>query len=82
MKKIQFIQNDLIDFENTLKSTLIPIKPDHSFVGSLQSRLQESTILYKQERLAYILLAIAGGLLTGLVIFLIGRGFLGKPKER
>ena len=81
MEPSQHFQNNLFDLEKKLKSTLLPIKPSENFVGNLHSRLNESTIFHKQERMAFTLLTIEGGLLTGLIIFLLGKWLINKPAE-
>jgi hypothetical protein len=75
-------QNEsLIALENTLKKKLYPVQPNQHFVQKLRTRLEKSNILDRQQRTAATYLTIAGGLLIGLAIFLIGRGFLRKPNE-
>lgn len=71
----------LIALENSLKTKLQSVEPNQHFVNKLRTRLEESPILYRQRRTAATFLTIAGGLLIGLVIFLIGRGFLNQSSE-
>lgn len=76
------IENEsLLALEDSLKRRLHPVKPDRHFVRGLRKRLEESNMLYRQRRTAATLFTIAGGLLVGLVIFLIGRGFLSSSGE-
>jgi hypothetical protein len=50
-------------------------------VGNLRSRLENSPIFLKQRRTAYIFITTAGGLLFGLIIFLIGKELLQGSRE-
>ena len=71
------VRNDqLLDLERSLRAELNPVKPSQQFVGNLRDRLEISPIYKQQKRLAISLLSIALGLVAGLVIFLIGHGFL------
>lgn len=80
--QVKTSQNEsLIALENALKHKLHPVQPNQHFVQKLRSSLEQSNILDRQKRTAATFLTIAGGLLIGLVIFLIGRGFLRKPSE-
>lgn len=73
------IQNEsLLSLEDSLKGKFLPVKPDQQFVRRLRTRLEESPILHRRRRAAASLLTIAGGLLVGLAIFLIGRGFISQ----
>lgn len=76
MQPVKTQNESLIALENSLKQKLHPVEPNQHFVQKLRTRLEESPILYRQRRTAATLLTIAGGLLIGLIIFLIGRGFL------
>lgn len=67
---------DLLALEKSLKAKLNPVEPDKTFVGNLRVRLEGSTGYTKQRRLASSMLTIAGGLVVGLAIFLIGRGIM------
>jgi len=72
-------QNEtLLALENSLKHQLKPVQPNRHFVIGLKTRLETSNLLDRQRRTAATLLTIAGGLLIGLVVFLIGRGFLSE----
>ena len=73
--------SSLLALERTLKTELHPVEPNQRFVQTLRTRLEDSSILYRQRRIAATLLTIAGGLLVGTVIFLIGRGFLRNSSE-
>jgi hypothetical protein len=73
----KFTDNEsLLALEDSLKRRLHPVTPNRQFVHGLRRRLEESNRLNRQRRTAATLLTIAGGLLIGLAIFLIGRGFL------
>jgi hypothetical protein len=74
--KEQSTSGDLLALEHALKTKLHPIKPDQVFVGSLRTRLEDNPVYHQQRQKAYILLSVASGLLVGLIIFLIGKGFL------
>jgi len=75
-------QNEtLLALENALKSQLHFVQPNRQFVRDLRTRLEESEILDRQKRTAATLLTIAGGLLVGLAVFLIGRGFLSDSEK-
>ena len=75
-------QNEsLLALEDSLKNQLHPIQPNRQFVKKLSTRLENSNLLNRQRRTAATLLTIAVGLLVGLVIFLIGRGFLSESGE-
>lgn len=70
-------KNDpLLALERSLRAELSPVKPDKQFIGKLRQRLEVSPIYQHQRRLAISLLSIAVGLVAGLVIFLIGHGFI------
>lgn len=66
----------LLALENKLKQDLHPVEPNQRFIQKLRTRLEDSPILMRQQRVAATLLTVAGGLLIGLAVFLIGRGFL------
>lgn len=68
----------LRELEQSLKTDLKPVLPDLGFVGRLRDRLQDSTGDQRHKQLAYKLLTIAGGLLVGLMTFLIGRRIIEK----
>lgn len=70
----------LRELEQSLKTDLKPVRPDHGFVGRLRDRLLDSTADQQQKQLAYKLLTIAGGLLVGLMTFLIGRRLIEKDE--
>ena len=76
MNDIQSIHDDLLALERSLKSKFHPIKPDQQFVGNLRARLEDSPNYQRQRKAAYIFMTTAGGLLVGLIIFLIGKGLL------
>ncbi len=78
-KKLQ--NESLLDLENSLKNKFHPVQPNQQFVRQLRIRLEESPILYRRRRTAATLLTIAGGLLVGLAIFLIGTRFLRQSSE-
>ncbi len=70
-------KNDqLLALERSLRAELSPVKPSQHFIGNLGQRLEVSPIYQQQRRLAISLLSIAIGLVAGLVIFLIGHGFI------
>jgi hypothetical protein len=81
MENDNALASRLTNLEQSLKSQLFPIAPDQDFVGTLQRQLQESPT-YQQRRLkAATLLTIAGGLVIGLTIFLIGKQFLNFDRQ-
>ncbi len=70
-------QNDaLLALESSLKHELHPVAPNQDFIGSLRDRLEKYPEYKDNRRLAASLFAVALGLLSGLIIFLIGRQFL------
>ena len=71
----------LIELERTLKQELHAIEPNQLFISKLRTHLEESAIPDHQRRIAGTLLTIAGGLFAGLVIFLIGKGFLRQSNQ-
>lgn len=75
------VEDKLITIEQSLRKKLAPIVPNDQFIGSLRQRLEGSTIYERQHRLAVSMLSIALGLVVGLVIFLVGRGFVHDPKK-
>ncbi len=76
MENDKVMESRLKTLEKSLKSQLFPVAPDQDFVGTLHRRLQESPT-YQQRRLkAATFLMIAGGLVIGLTIFLVGKQFL------
>jgi len=81
MRKSKLNNETLLALEDSLKDKFHPVEPDQQFVRHLRIRLEESPILYRRRRTAATLLTIAGGLLLGLAIFLIGRGFLSQSGE-
>lgn len=80
MQEHQSIDDDLLAFERSIKSKFKPITPDQQFVGNLRSRLEGSPIYQRQRRAAKIMITTAGGLLFGLIIFLIGKGLLQESR--
>jgi hypothetical protein len=73
MKRSTISNEDLLRLERSLKRTLHPVDPDKKFVGSLRNRLKEEAGENPSQRIAFSFLTIAGGLIAGLTIFLIGR---------
>lgn len=80
MKEIQSHNKDLLALEQSLKSKMHPIKPDQKFVGELRIRLEDMPFYERQKNSAYTMLTVVGGLLFGLIIFLIGKGLLQESK--
>lgn len=80
MQENHSINDDLLAFERSLKTKFQPIMPDQQFVGNLHTRLERSSIYQQQRRVAHILITTAGGLLFGLIIFLIGKGLLQESR--
>ncbi|QRN83533.1 hypothetical protein JR338_01910 [Chloroflexota bacterium] len=74
-------ENQLNKIEQTLRTKLAPIAPNDQFIGTLRNRLEGSTIYEKQHRLAVSMLSIAVGLVVGLVVFLVGRGFVNDGEK-
>ncbi len=68
--------DQLLALERSLQSELSPVRPNQQFIGNLRQRLVDSPIFRQQRRLAISFLSIAIGLVAGLVIFLIGHGFV------
>ncbi len=81
MKKERSINEKLLALEKSLKSKLHPVRPDRQFVGRLRNRLENSPTYQKQRRLAATFLSIAAGLVVGLVVFLIGKGFIKDARK-
>ena len=81
MKDHLSVSDELLAIERILTNRFHPIKPDQRFVGNLRSRLENSPIFLKQRRTAYIFITTAGGLLFGLIIFLIGKELLQGSSE-
>jgi hypothetical protein len=81
MTQERSINEKLLALETSLKSKLHPVMPDRQFVGHLRRRLEESTTYRKQRRLVATLLSVAAGLVVGLVIFLIGKGFINDARK-
>lgn len=80
MNEHESTYEELIALERSLKSKFHPIKPDQQFVGNLRARLESSPDYQQQRKAAYIFITMAGGLLFGLIIFLIGKGLLGESR--
>lgn len=68
--------DQLLALERSLQSELSPVRPNQQFIGNLRQRLVDLPIFRQQRRLAISFLSIAIGLVAGLVIFLIGHGFV------
>ena len=66
----------LLELEQSLRDRLNPVRPDQHFVGRLHKRLEQSPIYLEKHHLAVTLLTIAGGLVIGTAVFLIGRGLI------
>lgn len=66
----------LLALEKSLRDELHPVQPDQYFVGNLHKRLEDSPAYRRKRQLAVTLLTVAGGLVLGTAIFLIGRGFI------
>lgn len=81
MKDHPSASDELLALERILKSRFHPIKPDRRFVGNLRSRLENSPRYSKQRKTAYIFVTTAGGLLFGLIIFLIGKELIRGSRE-
>ena len=67
---------NLLKLEQSLRKRLSPVRPNRDFVGSLHKRLEQSPIYQNKGHLAVTLLTIAGGLVIGTAVFLIGRELL------
>ena len=76
MQQRKMENETLLSLEEALKDKFHRVQPDQQFVQQLRTRLEESSIPYRRQRTAATLLTIAGGLLVGLAVFLIGRRFL------
>lgn len=76
MTKRDSADEALLALEQSLRSQLNYVKPDQQFVGRLRQRLEDSPTYRQQRRLAVKMLTVAVGLVVGLAIFLIGRGFI------
>ncbi len=75
------VNEQLLALEKALKARLSPVHPNQQFVGSLRRRLENETIDPQRKWLAMALLAIAGGLAVGLVVFLIGKSLVETGEE-
>ena len=69
----------LLALERSLREGLSPVAPRQAFVGTLRTRLEDSPIYQKKRRMAATLLTVAGGVVFGLSVFLIARGFMQGP---
>jgi len=76
MTKRDSANEALLALEQSLRAQLNPVAPNQQFVGRLRQRLEDSPTYRQQRRLAVQMLTIAVGLVVGLTIFLIGRGFI------
>lgn len=81
MKRQYFSDETLLELERSLKAKLNPVQPDRSFISTLREKLLEQPDKRPHQRTAMTLLIIAGGLLLGLAIYLIGRGFFRDKSE-
>jgi hypothetical protein len=81
MKEIQSANDDLLVLEQALRAKLHPITPNQDFVGQLRGQLENSPIYQRQRETAHVFLTIAGGLLVGLAVFLVGRGIFQELRE-
>lgn len=81
MKEIQTFNDDLLVLEQALRARLHPITPNQDFVGNLRRQLENSPIYQRQQKTAHVFLTIAGGLLVGLAVFLVGRGIFQELRE-
>lgn len=81
MTQERLLNKKLLALEKSLKSKLHPVMPDRQFVGRLRKRLEDSPTYQERQRLAATLLSIAAGLVVGLVVFLIGKGFIKDTRE-
>jgi hypothetical protein len=81
MKEIQSANDDLFVIEQALRAKLHPIKPNQDFVGNLRGQLESSSIYQCQQETAHMFLTIAGGLVVGMVVFLVGRGIFQGLRE-
>jgi hypothetical protein len=75
------VNEQLLALEKALKTRLSPVHPSQHFVGSLRQRLEDAPIDQQRKWLAMVLLALAGGLVVGLVTFLIGKSLEEDRKE-
>jgi len=76
MIQLLLSEADLKALENSLRANLHPIEPDQKFIRELAHDLADASIHYRQKRISQALLLITGGLVIGLLIFWIGRGFM------
>jgi hypothetical protein len=81
MKEIQSVNDDLLVLEQALRAKLHPITPNQDFVGNLRGQLESSPIYQRQQDTAHLFLTLAGGLLVGLTVFLVGRGIFQGLRE-
>ncbi len=64
----------LAEFELHLQSSLQPVKPDPEFVYTLKRKLvSPDTVVLERESKAFSLLLIAFGLLSGVLLLMVGR---------
>ena len=80
IKKETVPNEELIRLERSLRKTLLPVKPDQNFIGSLRKKLEEEASEDHSHRIAISFLTIAAGLVAGLMIVLIGQ-ILIREKE-
>lgn len=72
---------NLLNLEQSLRNRLNPVRPDRKFVGHLHKKLEESPLYERKRHLAGTLLTVAGGLVIGTAVFLIGRELIGGSPQ-
>lgn len=80
MAENEISNEDLLALEKSLRLKLHPVQPDQEFVGALRKRLDQEAVRDQQNRLAISFLTIAGGLVIGLIVFVIGRIILHRKE--
>lgn len=73
MRNGTITNEDLLKLEKALRISLHPVQPNQKFIGLLRKRLKEEGSQDHSQRIAVSFLTIAAGLISGLVVFLIGQ---------
>ena len=64
----------LMQFEQQLQLSLLPVSPDPEFVYTLKKKLvTPDMVIYERQSKAYSLLIIALGMLAGVLILMVSR---------
>ncbi len=82
MESLELQKTELSRIEKLLNQQLSQTTPDGGFVEELRTRLLTSRIFEKRSTIDAIVVACLAILLTGLLIFSIGKFFHLKKKKR